>query len=843
MPSKDEARASQLAIRALELVDSGQLEDGARTLKEAASISPENADVKASLLRIQQDEGVPTLLKLCRKLVLKHDENAGIEALRLLEWSDVQISDSTGTECAGLLFNCYQSLETGLCGKIVGRLLRESRGARKYVAARLSDETTELFKIVWNLGDDAIQGLLAVLLDAPAWTSETTRQKCEERVFELLLTGLPQETEVDKAAAIKAISRLMAVDSAKLHTIFRESSFGAILSLLDIREPDEIRSQATLAASKYLEASQETGQKILSKFTSSRVSKGADGDLIAAFSTASALFPILPPVASAMFLTEGFVESLVPLLKANANNVEIQRAALEMLSSACIDPGCREAIVRACSGWLGDVVELSRDQNAGLAAVVLAKVRGAGGSAKRAKGRGVEGETGEIEELVKVFKGMLDGGDDAAVQRSIEGLAYASHQPKVKEGLANDGTFLRKFFDILNRSSGKSTLAFSGLTIIANLTNYLPNLSDEQKLPGKLKASANAEKTIVEPNRLDKEGCVTARCKLVLDAGIVPILVGLSRKVPPTSLGIILSILLSLSKHQKHRGHIAQQGGVKLLLQALVSITSANSTDTQASTSAAHALARILVSTNPAHVFSSALPISLAIRPLFSLLDSEGTEQRDLLPVFESLLALTNLASTDNDTRDLIIRVGWPRIEELLLANNSLIQRAAVELVCNLMASPTGVARFADVTNQAGDRLHILLALADVEDYETRRAAGGALAMLTENKYGVQALLRRDRGVEILLEMCREEGDELRHRGVVCIRNVVRAPKAPPKAQEKDGAQKVKGKERTEILNGAQKVKDGGGVEVLKGMLRRTGNPDVLQVGFEALKAISQEER
>ena len=140
------------------------------------------------------------------------------------------------------------------------------------------------------------------------------------------------------------------------------------------------------------------------------------------------------------------------------------------------------------------------------------------------------------------------------------------------------------------------------------------------------------------------------------------------------------------------------------------------------------------------------------------------------------------------------------------------------------MASPSGVAKFADGTKQASNRLHILLALADVEDYETRRAAGGALAMLTEWDAAVQAVLGRDRGVTILLELCREDKDELRHRGVVSVRNIVCATGAVGKV-------------------GMQKVKGEGGVEVLKGMLRETRNPEVLQIGVEALKAIIQEEQ
>ncbi|KAI9772534.1 MAG: hypothetical protein M1840_000739 [Geoglossum simile] len=821
MPDEDEDRASQLAKRALELVNSGQVEDGARTLRQAASISPGNPDVRASLLRIEQDESVSPLLKLCRKFLYQDDQNAGIEALRFLERSDVQLSDSSGGVCVELLLGHSPSPETILRGGILGRLLKQSLGARKYLAARLTDETAEFFAALWSFGGDAIQGLVAVLLDVSAWSSEPPRQECEERVFELLLSRLMQQARVGKAVAVEAISRLIAADSTRLYTIIHGSSFDAMISLLDIRESDEIRSQATLAAAKYLEASKDMGQEMLSKFTSSKVSKGTGEDLILAFSAASALFPVSPSVASALFLTNGFVESLSPLLERNTKNVEVQRAALEMLSAACIDPDCREAIGKTCSRWLSDVVELSKGQNSGLAAVVLVKVGGVGEPARETKGQKAGREIQGTEELVGMFKDMMREEGGALVQRSIEGLAYASLQTKVKEELANDKSFLRKLFDILNRSPGKSTLSFGGLTIIANLTKYLPSISEEHKRLGQLKAYADAKRANIEPDPLDTDVCVTARCKLLLDAGVVPVVVSSSRKVSPTALGLILSILLSLSKHQSHRGQIAQQGGVKLLLQVYAATTGTAALDVRARVTAAHSLARILISTNPAHAFSSALPISLAIRPLVCLLDDDGSEQQNLT-IFESLLALTNLASVNDDTRDLIIRVGWPRIEELLLANIVPVQRAAVELVCNLMASPTGVAKFSDGTKKASSRLHILLALADVEDYEARRAAGGALAMLTEWSAAVQAVVERDRGVAILLELCREEKDELRHRGVVSVRNIACAPGAVGKA-------------------GAQKVKAEGGVEVLKGMLRETRNPEVLRIGVEALKAIVHE--
>jgi hypothetical protein len=79
-----------------------------------------------------------------------------------------------------------------------------------------------------------------------------------------------------------------------------------------------------------------------------------------------------------------------------------------------------------------------------------------------------------------------------------------------------------------------------------------------------------------------------------------------------------------------------------------------------------------------------------AIRPLLSLLspsedDSISDQPRDLLPTFEALLALTNLASTKTPSRRHHHPLAWPTIEDLLLSNNTLIQRASIELVCNLM--------------------------------------------------------------------------------------------------------------------------------------------------------------
>jgi hypothetical protein len=434
----------------------------------------------------------------------------------------------------------------------------------------------------------------------------------------------------------------------------------------------------------------------------------------------------------------------------------------------------------------------------------------------------IQHATTSIEDLSDMFKIMLS--TNTSQQNSIEGLAYASLQPKVKESLASDKPFLKKLIKALGDAPKKSPLTYGALSILVNLTTYLPALSEEQKRMTQLKAFANAAKTSSKPDPLNDDDHVSKRCEAVFEAGTIPVLVTHSQHGSTASLALVVSIVFSLSKTSKIRGQMAQQGAVKLLLHAYSTFPSENVTPRRTT---AHALARILISTNPTHVFggSTPLPLTSALRPLLFLLGDDPTaEHRDLLPVFESLLALTNLASTDDTARNPIIRLAFAQVEELLLSNNKLVTRATVELLCNLMQAPTCVSKFADGSKQASHRMHILLALADSEDFETRRAAGGALASLTEWDTAVNAILERDRGLVILLALCKEDSEELRHRGVVCILNVLTAP-------GKVGEW------------GITKVKNAGGVEALKECLKKSRSQEVLETTVEALKKLLGESK
>lgn len=436
----------------------------------------------------------------------------------------------------------------------------------------------------------------------------------------------------------------------------------------------------------------------------------------------------------------------------------------------------------------------------------------------------VETAVSTMEDLSSLFiKVILQDGDHDH-QNSIEGLAYASLQPQIKEDISGNRELLKRLLQTLSESTPKSAISYGVLSILSNLTRYQPTLSEEQKKISQLKAYADAAGKLRGPDPLDDYDHVSKRCKAVFDAGATPILVVHSKHGSHASLGLIVSIIHSLAATKTLRGHLAQQGAINLLLYTWIHLPESETATRRA---ASQALARILISTDPTLVFGGnrTTAVQAAIRPLVFILPPDPAgEVRDLLPSFESLMALTNLASMDDDAvRQAIISASWPQIEEQLLSSNALVSKAAVELVCNLMQAPEGIALYADGSPRAKNRLHILLALADAEDEGTRSAAGGALATLTSFDSVVTSIIKRDRGVQIILTMCVDDNEDLRHRGVVTILNMVTT-------EGKVGE------------DSREKIKAEGGVETLKESLKKSRRPEVLQVTVQALKTLMGQE-
>lgn len=750
-------------------------------MREAVSLAPNDPEVKAAFHKIQRNETQHYLQQLCNKYALENDEAAGKQAIQYLNRS-AEVPLDVAKKCMELILKHGQSVDDApQSDDILAGLLRESPAAKEFLANKLLDcKDNSAFEEVYNLGEGAAKGISSVVLDASVWSSEAERESCGRDIFQYFLAKLLEIGHEHDGKALGGIARLLAVNAKKLEEYIDDECFDAVLSCLDDRIPVKVRSQATLATAKILEVSGERGEKAFTVFITTRIARQKNEDLVLAFSAAAEVFPIATSIASTLFLTEGFLEGLIPLIEKKAKSEKVNIATLDMLNAACVDSACRASIQKHCTSWLQTIFNKGEgndgEAKTRTAAVILAKLQC---PSAHNEGKNPQGNGQDPLELVQRFKGMMNDDENTEAKRSsIEGLAYASIRPKVKEELAKDSSFLRSFQQILASSRPGSSILFGGLTIIDNLTRYIPILSEEQERMSQLKAYANASKPSQKPDPLDEETAVTERCKIVVKAGTISTLIGISKGLSPRSVDIVFNILLSLSRTASLRGTVAQQGGVRLLLQSYTLVTGTSDAETQSRCTAAHALARILISVDPSLVFTGSLSLESAIRPLISLL-GENTESstgsRDLLPTFEALLALTNLASVaSSNVSETIIRLAFPTIEELLLSNNTMVRRASTELVCNLVQCPTGVELFADGSKAAERRVHILLAMADVDDPQTRKAAGGALAMITRFEEANTAILARDRGVEIILELIDgEPSEDIVHRGVVCIMQIV----------------------------------------------------------------------
>lgn len=184
----------------------------------------------------------------------------------------------------------------------------------------------------------------------------------------LLLAGLMEAglDDEDICKDLKSLTSLLGEDPAlnpkfkephtPLYKLVDADSVDTILGFLDMRQSAAVRGYATMTTSEYLKVSGDTGVGYLSDFFFSKVGRATYDDFIVAFSVAASIFPVVPDVIATLFLSEGFVVGLGPLMKRKWKSKKVEQAALEMLNVACMNTPCREAIKKYCTEWLDDIV-------------------------------------------------------------------------------------------------------------------------------------------------------------------------------------------------------------------------------------------------------------------------------------------------------------------------------------------------------------------------------------------------------------------------------------------------------------------------------------------------------
>ena len=307
-------RIDQLLTQAREAVKVKNLQKAFDALKEASHLDPENAKVKQAWIALQSSEQDGRFLDHLRDYMGSRGESDGEQALRTLKQSPV--TSSNATQALELLLNVR--FENSVIDSVTGTLLIKNIDARKYLASRFNSEANKLFELFFDRGNESFRAFAALPLEDALWTLKEAQVQAQAGFFQLCVAKLIDVDVRCPGRAMEVMARQLAVSPENVIKIVDDHVFEIILDNLDFRGEASLRSQALLATSKFLEATKEKGDQMLTQIIIGKVRKQTNDDLISAFSAASAVFPVIPAVAAKLFMTDGFIEQLVPNLEKNS---------------------------------------------------------------------------------------------------------------------------------------------------------------------------------------------------------------------------------------------------------------------------------------------------------------------------------------------------------------------------------------------------------------------------------------------------------------------------------------------------------------------------------------------
>ncbi|TBU62579.1 hypothetical protein BD310DRAFT_918715 [Dichomitus squalens] len=694
----------------------------------------------------------------------------------------------------------------------------------------------------------------------------------------------------DTDPAVAVLDAVLRRTQDKAWVSFAPDELAAVFSAFSPQRPVAVHTKGYLVLSAFCQRCRseaptpEEGTQVICRTfdapTASRIADTEEPEALAGLTFLSALFDVDHLSASAIFTRDGTLEAVMDALDLFSKSRAVDLAVAHLLGRAAAHKACRALLGADHRNWLEWKSRQADDAELRAAAAVALVKLGKGANADAAEvGGAAEKAAMEDDELAALMKRLVvDARETSPLGDAVEGLAYMSTSPAVKEALSADEAFLRRLFTLVPKRKGAgaelvgesaASPLYGVVVIVANLCVYRPRLSAEEAQIAKLRRMAKtsqgsnqSQDQQEENDPLDDDDHVQERGRRLLKAGVMEALTSAVRATDSRAVrSVVGKAILSLVEDKESRGKVLQAGGAKALQTIIHSIlppsTSSNSNKIvqmeKDDFDAIQALAKLAITAAPVQVFGpNEGAIYDAIRP-FALMVTHPNAS--LLQRFEGMMALTNLSSQSAEAATRIARADGltNKVELLMLEDHTLVRRAATELVCNLVAGSEEVFNKwgGDRDKAAQGKLQVLVALCDVDDVPTRLAASGALATLTASPdacEGLAALEReRHRVLPILGQLIdpsvvarpaadegvEEDEDEpdaletvpgLVHRGIVCMRNLF------------VGVQRRSKAEQMELAWEADRV---GVVRALVGAVKGCGqNPSspILRPAAEALK-------
>ncbi|KAH9136249.1 hypothetical protein LEN26_006245 [Aphanomyces euteiches] len=347
-----------------------------------------------------------------------------------------------------------------------------------------------------------------------------------------------------------------------------------------------------------------------------------------------------------------------------------------------------------------------------------------------------------------------------AQERAVEALSYLITYTTVKDELVKQSGALNPLFSI--SATMPSNLLYGISYILHHLLTSESELKKQKMATSELTPDQyeQLQKALKQKSELD-DGDSPAQVQARLSAVLahptsIKTLVQLLKTKSPAILDMAIQSALHATECVPVRGKLVQGGLLAALFPRAVS-----------SEAAQQAIAKILITTNP-NLIPSAQLLS-AVQPLRTLCQNKNDAA---LLHFEALMALTNIASVSMETKARVLAdQGLNAIQYLQFSDHALVRRAATECLTNLLPHDDVIEK---VFCQP-DKLRLWLAFASIEeaeeDFETARAASGALAMVSQYPEVCKVLLEQNPLTTFQAVLAESTSPELIHRHAFAVQN------------------------------------------------------------------------
>lgn len=483
-------------------------------------------------------------------------------------------------------------------------------------------------------------------------------------------------------------------------------------------------------------------------------------------------------VGNTMLSKEGILQMILAM--AQSDILIEQKVAVECIIAAASKKDKAKGLAQSGAEILKKLYTCKNEEIRVRALVGLCKLGSVGGLDASIRPF-ADGSTKKLAEACRKF--LVKPGKDKDVRKfAAEGLAYLTLDADVKEKLIEDRPAIQGLIELAK--TGDQSALYGVVTTLVNLVNAYEK---QEILPELVELAKFAKHHIPEEHELDDPDFVSGRIIVLANEGVTSGLVALCKTESDNSKEMIARVFNALCSEQEVRGKVVQQGGAKVLLPL-----SLNGTP-NGKRHAAQALSRIGITINPEVAFPGQRNLEV-VRPLLNQLHPDCNS----LENFEALMALCNLASMNESTRQRIIKEqGISKIETYMAEDHLMLQRAATQVMCNMVQSPDVV----KLHEKENDRVKFLALLTMEEDEDTALAASGALAYLTSvSEKCCEKMFSPNSWMEIFQTLIANPSPEVQYRGMIIILNII--------STNKTLAEKICDTELLRMIYGATQLND-----------------------------------